>query len=150
MSAIFEKFLGSSLFECEAGSRSAWQVIGWWEVRRVAFNLVVGIAGIITVATVVLALGTANAFLHSPLHRPDPPLFFFVLVYAVLANFCYTFGWVVELACRRCWPATRGELGALWLRLGLWFSVLVTLLPAAIAVAFAVHAIFTRRPLISP
>lgn len=150
MTSILNRFLGPSLFESEDGPRSAWQVIGWWEVRRVAFNLVVGIAGILTIATGALALGTANAFLQTPLHRPDPPLFFFVLVYAVLANLCYTGGWVAELACRRLWPATRGDLAAVSFRLGLLFSILVTLLPAFLAVAFAVHAILTHNPLIAP
>lgn len=150
MNAIINRLLGPSFFETEAGQRTVWQVIGWWEVRRVAFNLVVGIAGMLTIATGALALGTANAFLQTPLHRPDPPLFFFVLVYGVLANLLYTGGWMAELACRRMWPSTRGHLAPVSLRLGLVFSILVTLLPAIFAVTFAVHAILTHRPLIAP
>lgn len=150
MTAILDRFLGASLFEREVGPRSAWRIVGWWEARRVAFNLIVGIAGLVTIATGTLALGIANAFLEKPLHRPDPPLFFFALIYAVAANLCYTGGWLAELVCRRMWPATRGDLAALWLRLGLVFSILVTLLPAFLAVAFALHAILTHRPLIAP
>jgi len=35
-------------------------------------------------------------------------------------------------------------------RLGLVFSILVTLLPAVFAMGFALHAFLTRRPLIVP
>jgi len=149
MISILNRLLGPSLFLGEVGPRSAWRIIGWWEVCRVAFNLIVGIAGLVTLATGILAMGIANAFLETPLHRLDPPLFFFALIYAVAANLCYTGGWLAELVCRRMWPATRGDLAPLWLRLGLVFSIFVTLLPAVLAVAFAVHAILTRQPLIA-
>jgi len=47
MIAILNRLLGSSLFFGEVGPRSAWRIIGWWEVRRVAFNLIVGITGLV-------------------------------------------------------------------------------------------------------
>jgi hypothetical protein len=95
-------------------------------------------------------MSVTNAFLETPLHRPDPPLFLFVLAYAVVVNLFYTGGWWVELVGRRLWPAMEGDLPVLAFRLGLVLSILVTTLPAVLATAFAVHAILTRRPLISP
>ena len=150
MNRILTRLLGTSFFQRPTGMTSAWETIGWWETRRVPFNLIVGIVGIMTIATGTLAMSVANAFLETPLHRPDPPLFFFALAYAVVVNLFYTGGWVVELVWRRLWPTTEDALPALAFRLGLVLSILVTTLPAVLATAFAVHAILTRRPLISP
>ena len=150
MNAILNSLFSASLFQRPTGITNAWQTIGWWETRRVPFNLIVGIVGIMTIATGTLAMSVANAFLETPLHRPDPPLFFFALAYAVVVNLFYTGGWVVELVWRQLWPTTEDALPALAFRLGLVLSILVTTLPAVLATAFAVHAILTRRPLISP
>lgn len=150
MKTLLDRVLGASLFQREPGISGPWQTIGWWEARRIAFNLIVGIVGILTVATGILAISVTNAYLTTPLQRPDPPLFFFAAIYAVVANLFYTGGWMAELVFGRLWPTAQGNLGVLSFRLGILFSMLVTLLPAVMAVAFAVHAILTRRPLIAP
>jgi hypothetical protein len=150
MSSILNRLFSPSLLERPTGTTNAWQTIGWWETRRVPFNLIIGIVGVLTVATGTLAMSVTNAFLETPLHRPDPPLFLFTLAYAVVVNLFYTGGWMVELLWCRLWPATKGDVAILTFRLGLVLSILVTTLPAVLATAFAVHAILTRRPLISP
>jgi len=150
VNAILSRLFGASLFHREPAIATPWAIVGWWEVRRVPFNLIVGMVGIVTVATGSLAMSVTNAFLETPLHRPDPPLFFFALIYALVVNLFYTGGWLAELLWRRMWGGPHGELATLSFRLGLLFSILITLLPAVIAVAFAVHAIVTRRPLIAP
>ncbi|MFM7215252.1 MAG: hypothetical protein ACKO3H_10275 [Verrucomicrobiota bacterium] len=150
MNTILDRLLGAPLFHREAGAGGAWQTIGWWEARRAPFNLILGIVGMVTVVLGTVAMGVANAFLETPIHRPDPPLFFFALVYAVMVNLLYTGGWVVELVSGRFWGKAQNDLAVLSFRLGLLLSVLVTLFPAVISVAFALHAILTRRPLIPP
>ena len=150
MKTILTKVLGAPLFHREAGTGGAWQTIGWWEVRRAPFNLIVGIAGIATVATGTVAMSLANAFLENPIHRPDPPLFFFALLYAFVVNVFYTGGWVAELGLAQLWGKAQSNLAVVSFRLGLLLSVLVTLLPAVFSMAFAIHAILTRRPLIAP
>ena len=150
MNTILDRFLGASLFHRDAHVGGVWQTIGWWEVRRVPFNLILGIVGMVTVVTGTVAMSLANAFLETPIHRPDPPLFFFALLYAVVVNVLYTGGWLAELVLGRCWGTVQDGLAVVSFRLGLLLSVVVTLMPAVIAVAFAVHAILTRRPLISP
>lgn len=150
MNAILSRVFRAPLFRRETAMADAWQTIGWWEVRRIPFNLIIGIVGTVTLATGGVAMSVTNAFLETPIQRPDPPLFFFALLYAVAVNFFYTGGWLAELFCRRLWPSTPSTLATLLFRLGLLFSILVTLLPAAVAVSFAVHAILTRKPLITP
>ncbi len=150
MNAILDRFFGASLFQRNTGIVGPWPIIGWWETRRIPFNLILGIVGIVTVITGTLAMSLANAFLETPIQRPDPPLFFFAFLYAVVVNVFYTGGWLAELVWRRWWQADQGDLAVLSFRLGLMFSILVTLLPAVVAVAFAVHAVLARKPLISP
>ncbi|MGA8809095.1 MAG: hypothetical protein WB973_14555 [Thermoanaerobaculia bacterium] len=59
-------------------------VLHWWESRRLAYNIVVGIAGIITVSLLV-----ANSLIRGDdCGIPDPPLFALLLIigYGVMAN----------------------------------------------------------------
>ena len=76
----------TALFQREAELTDTGQIIGWWETRRVPYNLIVGIAGVVSIAACFLAVGVGGAFLKEPLQRPDPPLFGLVLVYAVVAD----------------------------------------------------------------
>jgi hypothetical protein len=150
MKAILKRFFGASLFHRKDGIHQPWAIIGWWEMRRVPFNLILGIVGLVSIATGLLAMSIANGFLETPVHRPDPPLFFFALMYACVVNFFYTGGWLAELVWCRWWRMEQENFAVLSFRLGLVFSILVTLMPAVIAIAFAVHAILARKPLIAP
>jgi len=112
-------------------------VLLWWERRRIVFNLVVLAAGIVTVATVLLV----GSRLVDPGEDVVEPvaLVAAVLVYAFLANACYCLGWVTELLWAGGDPSRTAPLRARVFRLGLWFSVAVTLLPAvAIPAAWAI------------
>jgi hypothetical protein len=119
---------------------SDWQVIGWWEIRRIPFNLIVGAAGIAT-SIGLLSIGLASDLLFGvPIGIPDPPLFavIAVILYAVAANVCYTGGWIAELLVRRAWPEESNQFAPLTFTLGLAFAVVVTLLPAILVGATAV------------
>ncbi len=149
MTVILNTLFGAQFFQREASFTEARRIIGWWESRRVCFNLVIGIVGTVTIATGTLAMSVINAYLETPIQRPDPPLFFFAFLYALVVNFFYTGGWLAELVLRRLWNSPQDDLAVLSLRLGLVFTVLVTLLPAFTAVAYALHAMLTRRPMLT-
>jgi len=92
--------------------KSARDTIGWWEARRIPFNLIVGSVGILTCVIVgIVGLGSEVLF-HSEFGLPNPPLFalFAVIIYGILANACYTGGWVAELIVRKIWP--RRQIGS--------------------------------------
>jgi hypothetical protein len=103
--------------------RSAWSVLSWWEARRPVFNLCVGAAGLMTLATL--------EFLSAlPPHRVDfgvpwRP----VVVYAVLANIGYTLGPIADLVLRRQLGERAPAVGPVLLRYGFAFSLGLTLLP---------------------
>ncbi len=96
--------------------RSAVSIIGWWEARRIVFNLLVGAAGLPTVAFFMI-------FASAPLYW----ILEGVVAYAVAANVCYTAGCVSELFARRWWAESAKHFGPMLFTLGLMFSLAITL-----------------------
>ena len=105
--------------------RSFWQVIVWWELRRIPFNLVVGLSGTLS----LLLFQWFNKF--PPKLIPEPtvdPLA--VILFGAGANFFYTSGWIAELILRELRPESELNLGPQLLILGSLLSVLLALFPA--------------------
>jgi len=78
-----------SLLRIQNSSRSKIQIILWWELRRILYNFIVLLIGLISI-------GILSLFVN---HKPgadiiDPLL---VLFFAFLCNIAYTFGWIIEL-----------------------------------------------------
>ncbi len=109
--------------------RTPSQIIGWWESRRLPFNLAVGATGLVT-------LGAVNLIALLP-PRPAPvPLVGSLVVagvYGLLANVCYTGGWMTELFIRRRGNESLEPVGPALFRYGFVFSVGLTLFPIAVA-----------------
>ena len=111
------------------GNLTTAQVIFWWEARRIAFNLA------------LLAIGVASLFVMEILMDRVIPggedaiepiaLFFGVLLYGVMANVCYTLGWIVELLTRKQDhdPFKARQQGRRFFKLGFAGSCLLTTLP---------------------
>jgi hypothetical protein len=123
VSALTEYF-----FTPVPATRSAWSVVRWWESRRLTYNVVVGSTG-------VLSLGFAWLVALLPPHPADfgIPLIGIAL-YGVMANICYSFGPLVDIAVRRLLDRPYGDVGAAIFRYGFVFSVGLTLLPIPLAV----------------
>ena len=130
----FARLRSSVLCRRDVPSTSAKEAIGWWESRRIPFNLIVGSAGIISCIVVgIVGLGSSILF-DSELGLPDPPLFALVgiLIYGIIANICFTGGWLAELVVRKIWPREADRFATLSFSLGLVFSVLLTLTPGIV------------------
>ncbi|MCK4607123.1 MAG: hypothetical protein KAU35_07500 [candidate division Zixibacteria bacterium] len=118
------------------------QVIGWWEIRRAPYNLLVGLAGLINILIIIVALLLSN---------PDGDLgdpflaMMGIPLYGIMANVCYTAGWIVELLDRKENPsaATRNAINNL--KRGFLFSILLTLLlPWALLLLFVMLGLIVR------
>ena len=124
MSAITRFF-----FRNEVACRSTADVIAWWETRRFPFNVAIGATGVFTYAAAQLIL------LMPP--RPMPiafaPSLVIALVYGVLANVCYTGGWMAELWLRKSLGRDTETVGPTLFRYGFAFSAGLTLFPIAVA-----------------
>jgi hypothetical protein len=103
--ALIQKILAWRLFSRRNEEASAFEIIKWWEVRRIPYNLVVGAAGIFTCGVTVLVEVVASEKFGEPLGLPDPPIFalFAVIAYGIGANVCFTGGWTTELLVRKIW-----------------------------------------------
>jgi hypothetical protein len=110
--------------------RTPMSLLRWWESRRLFYNKVVGAAGLVTLA------GFSLVALLPPHPMPVgnlPALAVAAAVYGILANGCYSLGWLAELAAQRLWGRRAPDVGPLLFRQGLIFSVGLTLLPLLLA-----------------
>jgi len=114
-------------------------VVLWWEARRVPYNVIVGMVGLLTSAVMVMVAFICESRGGAPIGLPDPPAFALVgiLLYGILANVCYTGGWITELLVAKLWSVDTARFGPIAFILGTGFSVLVTLIPAGLIVAAA-------------
>ena len=108
--------------------RSVFSVIGWWERRRLAYNVCVGTAGLISLGVMALLDPNPNA------GSPFMPLLGAV-IYGVAANACYTLGSVADLVARRTLGLRAPDLAPVMLRYGFVFSMGLSLLPIPVAIA---------------
>ena len=110
------------LFPAPAPSRAT-AIISWWENRRLAYNGIVGAAGLFS-----YGVGNVVGLLVDGHLIPLIP----VVVFGVMANVCYCLGPIIEIALR---SKLRGKLlpvGPTLFRMGLTFSVGLALLPGTI------------------
>jgi hypothetical protein len=130
MSAIVQKIRTLRFFKRANNLDTPWQIILWWEIRRIPFNLIVGIVGIFTLIFLfALEMLLKNDFLDEVL--PDPPMIA-IFGYGILANICFTGGWVAELFARKTFKEESKNFGEILFFFGLTFSVVLTLLPILI------------------
>ncbi len=103
------------------------EVIVWWEVRRVPYNVIIGAAGAISLL-LFFAFITWSGELKPGEDAVEPMA---LLLAPLAANVCYTAGWIGELMLllvRRHSPV----VGPLLFVAGTVFSLAVVLLPAAL------------------
>lgn len=118
-------------------------VIGWWEARRPAFNLMVGVVGLLS-CTIIGVVIMAAYFLFDVDLFPEPFSILMIPVYALLANVCYTGGWIAELVVRTIWPQEAEGLAIATFKLGLQFSLLLTAMPGTFALAFGIAGLIGK------
>ncbi|HEX2211762.1 MAG TPA: hypothetical protein VHG93_29010 [Longimicrobium sp.] len=119
--------------------RTPLSTVRWWESRRLVFNKAVGASGLVTLA------GVSFFSLLPPGTLGEPNLLAmaaFAAGYGIVANVCYSLGWMAELAARALWGREAPDLGPLLFRQGLIFSVGLTLLPVLVtAMLWVVHIV---------
>ncbi|MBX9669592.1 MAG: hypothetical protein K2X93_18355 [Candidatus Obscuribacterales bacterium] len=115
-----------ALFEGPTKS-TTFDIIGWWEARRLPYNILVGIAGIVT----LLVWDIFRVANLSSLIWP-------AIAYGIIANVCYTSGWMAELLARRLFKEKAEHFGPILFAIGLLFSMLITFGPSCLVV-LSVH-----------
>jgi hypothetical protein len=123
----------------QGSSFSRREIIAWWEARRFRFNLYVGIVGAVTWLIVVVAGSAAvkpGVDFEEPIAMIIGPF-----VFGLLANICYTLGWVVDTLSCRGMPRIR------LYKAGVIFSVVLTALPGVWAIAAWIMTVITGQKL---
>jgi hypothetical protein len=96
------------------------------------FNLIVGAAGLLT-CTLLLVGEMLAEKKFGDVEAGSPILAVFgVFAYGIMANICYTGGWISELVAKYVWKEQAENLGKITFALGIVFSVLLTLLPVVV------------------
>lgn len=113
--AIFPQWAANMLAAPRRHS-SVLSIIGWWERRRVTYNLIVGFCGLLTLTVLAFGFGA-----------PFEMLLAGALVYGGAANLCYTLGAPAESVAWLLWKDKANHLGPILLSLGTIFSVCLTL-----------------------
>jgi hypothetical protein len=135
MSALTRYF-----FRHDVSCRTPSSIIGWWEARRLTFNVAVGAAGLVTLAGVHLIARLPP----SPFSIPVSESLVLAAVYGVAANMCYSGGWLAELAIRRGSGSELEPVGPALLRYGFVFSIGLTLFPIAFVTTFKIARVAWR------
>ncbi len=84
----FARLRSSTLCGRDVTATSAREALGWWESRRIPFNLMVGSAGILSCIIVGIAGLGSEILFGSEFGLPDPPLFALIriLIYGIMAS----------------------------------------------------------------
>jgi hypothetical protein len=128
--AVIKSIWNSRLFSVPDRDRKWYEILLWWELRRIPFNMIVGTAGI-------LSLALFGLFDSLPPVSPDfqdADIGLSVLVFGLLANVCYFFGWLCELITKSHFERRNKPPGPILLGIGLLFWVaLTTIVPLGAA-----------------
>jgi hypothetical protein len=103
--------------------RTGLGIVKWWESRRLKYNAIVGGAGLVSLGAFHLLMSLPP----DPFHLAFTPLP--ILMFGLLANVCYLLGPSVELAIEKLGRGKILPTGPALFRMGLTFSVGLTLLP---------------------
>ena len=106
------------LFPAPAARRTG-SIIAWWEKRRLAYNLIVGGGGLITLSIAEIGSLVLGEGLFSPLAP--------IIQIGILANICYTLGPIAEVAANKLFDRRLLPIGPTLFRNGLVFSLGLTL-----------------------
>jgi len=113
------------LFSRTDGAPSAWDVILWWEKRRLPYNIIVCATGTVSY-TLFLVFITRSGVLRPGEDAVEPLA---MIIAPLVWNVCYTGGWMAELVLRPLFRRSP-KLGPTVLIAGLVLSHVVIFLPS--------------------
>lgn len=104
-------------------NRNIFEVILWWELRRILYNLIALISGAISMGIISLLVNL------KPGEDLEEPLM--ILFFGLVCNVAYTFGWITEIV-----EPKSISYGPRVFKLGLLFTLVIIFLPAVVHTGF--------------
>ncbi|WP_420448956.1 hypothetical protein [Candidatus Palauibacter sp.] len=114
-------FLADFLYPAPAERRIG-AIIGWWEKRRLPYNLIIGGTGLVTMTVGSLIMALNGEF--TPVAWLRGSVFWLIML-----NVSYSLGPIVEIALQKSFRDKLLPAGPLLFRAGVTIAVGVTLLP---------------------
>lgn len=123
-------------------------VIAWWEKRRFFYNKVLAAVGTVACILMISCGVVSEPLVGEPIGIPDPPILvpLGIIFYGIMANICYTGGWIAELLLARFRPGAQAErFGVRAFRLGVKFSIARTIFPALLCWGVFLFSLVTGK-----
>ena len=115
------------MFAPQPQAASRWRVILWWEVRRIPYNVLVGLYGAFCLVIFFWSVTTSGHLKAG--EDAVEPMALFAAPFGV--NACYTLGWLVDVPARTLWPSLSPRFSPVLLKLGIVLSAFLISIPAA-------------------
>jgi hypothetical protein len=113
-------------FERPAAGDSPESIIVWWEIRRIPYNVIVGITGLISFILFLVFI-LASGELSPGEDAIEPIALLAAPLLVVPINMAYTLGWLTELGLRHFDIRVSGPL---LMKMGVGLSLLTVASPA--------------------
>ncbi len=107
------------LITVDTTDRNFIQIILWWEIRRILYNCIVFLFGMLS-----LILISCFTTIQNGEDTVEPLV---ILAFALVCNIGYTLGWITELMTSKS-----NTYGPKMFKFGLFFTLIVVLIPALI------------------
>ena len=111
------------LLTVDKEDRNVFQIIGWWEIRRILYNLIVLVCGLISMSIMSALINL------EPGEDLQEPLV--IIGFAILCNLGYTSGWLTEIFNKKT-----KTYGPKMFKVGLFFTLFWVFLPAVLHILF--------------
>jgi len=115
-------------FKSPDSNLSPLSIIIWWEVRRIPYNILIGIYGFLSLLLFYFLIQSSGKL--EPGEDAVEPMAIFVA--PIVINLAYTAGWVVELILRHVFSVKSRIVGPRLLKIGVVFSLVVVSLPSIV------------------
>jgi len=125
----------NKLLQVKTEDRNLFQVIVWWELRRILYNIIVLIAGILSLV-IMMTAASGRVHLEAGEDFFEPIM---IPIFAFLCNMCYTLGWLTELFIKRS-----VTYGPKMFKRGLYFTLFWIFLPSIIWVIVALFDLINK------
>jgi len=117
------------LLKVKTEDRNVFQIIIWWELRRILYNIIVLICGILSLL-IMMSAASGRVELEPDEDFYEPIM---IPIFAVLCNFGYTLGWLTEIFIKRSLT-----YGTRMFKVGLYFTLFWVFLPTIIWIGIAI------------
>lgn len=121
---------------------SVWDIIVWWEARRIPYNAIVGIYGFLSLILYFVFIYLSKEL--KPGEDAIEPMALFAAL--IMINMCYTSGWVFEVFARLVLGKSFKRIGNWLFMAGTAFSLVVASIPSVVWVIIWIYRMIHAKP----